>query len=352
MHDHRKALELFHEGLVIPATPLALDEDRKLDEDSMRLLMRYYLAAGSGGIATAVHSTQFAIRDCGLFEPVISLVSQEIDRYEDRTGRTVMKICGACGDIQQAVMEAGIAKANGYDAVLLSPGGLNDRSEEYLINRTEEVAAVMPVIGFYLQSAVGGRVFSYGYWSRIASIDGVIGIKCASFNRYTTFDVMRAVANSPRRDDVTMYTGNDDNIISDFLSEYSFMIDGKPYEKVFEGGLLGHFCVWTEKAVSLLRMVKEARRTGDYGQLLVLGPKITDMNAAVFDPKNGFAGCIPGINEVLRRQGLMSTNLCLDPEETLSPGQAEEITRVTESYPELVDDRFIIENIDKWRNQA
>lgn len=352
MHDHKKALELFHEGLVIPATPLALNEERRMDEESMRLLMRYYLAAGSGGIATAVHSTQFAIRDCGLFEPVISLVSQEIDRYEDRTGHTVMKICGACGDIQQAVKEAGIAKDNGYDAVLLSPGGLNDRSEEYLIKRTEEIASIIPVIGFYLQTAVGGRVFSYDYWSRIASIDGVIGIKCASFNRYTTFDVMRAVAYSPRRDNVTMYTGNDDNIVSDFLSEYSFTVEGKPYRKMFEGGLLGHFCVWTRKAVDLLAMIKEARKTGDYSHLLPLGPSITDMNAAVFDPKNGFAGCIPGINEVLRRQGLMKTNLCLDPEEALSPGQSEEITRVTESYPELVDDRFIMENIDKWRNQA
>ena len=352
MHDHEKALESFHEGLVIPATPLALDEERNMDEESMRLLMRYYLAAGSGGIATAVHSTQFAIRDCGLFEPVISLVSQEIDGYERRTGRTVMKICGACGDIQQAVREACIAKDNGYDAVLLSPGGLNDRSEEYLIKRTEEVSTVLPVIGFYLQTAVGGRVFSYDYWSRIASIDGLIGIKCASFNRYTTFDVMRAVAFSSRREAVTMYTGNDDNIVSDFLSEYTFMVEGKPYTKVFEGGLLGHFCVWTERAVALLRMVKDARRTGEYKQLLALGPKITDMNAAVFDPKNGFAGCIPGINEVLRRQGLMATNLCLDPEETLSTGQAEEITRVTESYPELVDDRFIMENIDRWRNQA
>ena len=333
MHDHIGALRRFHEGTAIPATPLALTEERHFDEETQRRLMRYYLDAGAGGIATAVHSTQFAIRDYGLFEPVLTLVGEEIDRFEAKSGACVVKICGACGPTAQAVREAETARRLGYDAVLLSPGGLGSESEDYMADRTAAVSAVLPVIGFYLQTACGGRRFSTGYWRRVADTPGVIGVKCASFDRYGTIDVMRAVCESPRHDEIAMYTGNDDNIVSDFLSEFRF----GDVEKRFVGGLLGHWCVWTRAAVRLLAEIQEARRTGDFSRLREWGPQITDMNAAVFDPAHGFRGCIPGIHEVLRRQGLMKNILCLDPGEVLSPGQSEEITRVIRAYPHLTD---------------
>lgn len=349
MHDHEKAMEVFRKGTVIPATPLALDEDKHFDEDSQRLLMRYYLHSGAGGIATAVHSTQFSIREHGLFEKVISVVSEEIDSHEEKYGKNIFKVCGVCGPIEQAVKEAGIAKEKGFDAVLVSPGGLKGYSNEYLLERTAAIADVLPVIGFYLQPAVGGRILPYEYWRKMADIPGVIGIKCASFGRYTTCDVMRAVVDSPRCDEITMYTGNDDNIVSDFLSVYKF---GEK-EKRFEGGLLGHWCIWTKKAVELLSCVKDFRATGKgYEFLSAAGPAITDMNSAVFDSVNSFAGCISGIHEVLRRQGLMKNILCLDEIEKLSPGQAEEITRVMESYPQFTDDDFVKENIEKWKTQV
>ncbi|MCQ2412124.1 MAG: dihydrodipicolinate synthase family protein [Sphaerochaetaceae bacterium] len=352
MHDHNKALEVFRNGTAIPATPLALTEDRKFDEATQRLLMRYYLNAGAGGIATAVHSTQFAIRDCGLFEPVISIVSEEVDKYEQSSGRSVIKVCGACGRIEQAVREAEIAKLYGFDAVLLSPGGLGDVDEAYMIERTKAVAKVLPVIGFYLQSACGGRVFSYDYWRQVADTDNVIGIKCASFNRYTTNEVVRAVCNSPRRDQISLYTGNDDNIVSDLVSTFTFQTESGVVSKGFVGGLLGHWCIWTKCAVELLQMAKEAKASGDYSRILALGPQITDMNEAAFDPKNGFKGCIPGIHEVLRRQGLMKNIYCLDEKEVLSVGQSEELTRVIASYPHLIDDDFIAANIETWKRQA
>lgn len=352
MHNHEKALEVFHSGTAIPATPLALTDDRKFDEATQRLLMRYYLNAGAGGIATAVHSTQFAIRDCGLFEPVISIVSEEVDRYEEATGRSVIKVCGACGRIEQAVREAQIAKAHGFDAVLLSPGGLKDVSEAYMVERTKAVAQVLPVIGFYLQSACGGRVFSYDYWRQVADTENVIGIKCASFNRYTTNEVVRAVCNSQRRDQISLYTGNDDNIVSDLVSTFRFQTSEGVVTKRFVGGLLGHWCIWTKCAVDLLQKAKKAILTGDYSEILALGPQITDMNEAAFDPKNGFKGCIPGIHEVLRRQGLMKNIHCLDENEVLSDGQAEELTRVIASYPHLIDDEFIAANIETWKRQA
>lgn len=348
-HDHEKAMEVFRQGTVIPATPLALDENKNFDEESQRLLMRYYLHSGAGGIATAVHSTQFSIREHGLFEKVISVVSEEIDAHEEKYGRHIVKVCGVCGPIEQSVSEAKVAKEKGFDAVLVSPGGLKDYSNEYLLERTAAIASVIPVIGFYLQPAVGGRILPYEYWKRLADIPGVVGIKCASFGRYTTCDVMRGVCESSRCDEVTMYTGNDDNIVSDFLSCYEF--GGK--EKRFEGGLLGHWCVWTKKAVELLESVKEYRATGKGADFLFkAGPAITDMNSAVFDSVNNFAGCISGIHEVLHRQGLMKNIICLDEIEKLSRGQAEEITRVSRSYPQFTDDDFVRENIEKWKNQV
>ncbi len=351
MHDHKRALSLLKQGIVIPATPLALTEDRAFDSKTQRILMRYYLASGVGGIATAVHSTQFAIRDpeYALFEPVIRLVSEEIDRYEEKTDSCIVKICGACGPVKQAVQEASLAKSLGYDAVLLSPGGLNHLSENEMLERTKMVAEVLPVIGFYLQSAVGGRVFSYEYWKALVEIPNLIAIKCASFNRYTTLEVMRAVASSSRPDEITMYTGNDDNIVSDLLTDYKVMTPHGLVSKGFEGGLLGHWCVWAKSAVQLLSSIHEAKRKGTVpSELLSLGAEVTDMNAAVFDPKNNFAGCIPGIHEVLRRQGLFQNRICLDKEEVLSEGQMEELDRVIAAYPHLVDDAFIREHLASW----
>jgi len=342
---------MLKQGVVIPATPLAITKNRTFDTKTQRLLMRYYLACGVGGIATAVHSTQFAIRDAEhrLFEPVIRLVSEEVDAYEEKTGSCVVKICGACGPTAQAVQEARLAKSFGYDAVLLSPGGLNHVSESEMVTRTREVAEVLPVIGFYLQSAVGGRVFSYDYWKALAEIPNLIAIKCASFNRYTTLEVMRAVASSSRPDEITMYTGNDDNIVSDLLTDYKVMTPHGLVSKGFEGGLLGHWCVWAKSAVELLSSIHEAKRKGTVPrELLSLGVEVTDMNAAVFDPKNNFAGCIPGIHEVLRRQGLFQNRLCLDKDEVLSEGQMEELDRVIEAYPHLVDDAFIHEHLASW----
>lgn len=352
MDRHTKALAILHEGTIIPATPLALDENRKFDEEGQRLLMQYYLHCGVGGIATAVHSTQFAIRnpEIGLYEPVLRVVAEEIARYEQKTGRTIVKVAGVCGEAEQACREAEMTRAYGYDAVLLSPGGLAHLSEEELLERTKAVAGVMPVIGFYLQTAVGGRAFTPGYWEKLCAIDNVVAIKCAPFNRYQTLDAVRAAALSPRRDEITLYTGNDDNIVSDLLADYRFTVDGVTYEKSFRGGLLGHWSVWTKGAVELFETVRKAKAEGIVPpELLAMASAVTDANSAVFDARNNFAGCIAGLHEVLRRQGLMKTIYCLDPDETLSPGQAKDIDRICREYPFLCDDGFIAEHLPEWK---
>ena len=354
MNRHEIALKKLAEGTVIPATPLALDENRKLSEDGQRLLMKYYLNCGVGGIATAVHTTQFEIRDpeINLYEPILKLVSEEIDKFEQENDKVIVKVAGVCGPIEQAVKEAELAKKYGYDAVLLSPGGLNHMPESYLIERTKAVAAVMPVIGFYLQTAVGGRVFSFNYWEQVSAIDNVVAIKCASFNRYTTQDVVRAVALSDRCNDITLYTGNDDNIVIDLLTKYKFTKDGKTVVKSFEGGLLGHWSVWTKKAVEIFNMTKEAKKGNTIpAELLTLAAEVTETNSVFFDTANGFKGCIAGLHEVLRRQGLMENIYCLNPEETMSPGQAKELDRIYAAYPHLNDDAFIAENIVAWKNK-
>lgn len=354
MDRHKKALEILKSGTVIPATPLALDENRKIDEAGVRLLMKYYLNSGVGGIATAVHTTQFEIRkpEVGLFEPILGIVSDEIAKYEEQNNKVIVKVAGVCGPVEQAVKEAELAKKYGYDAVLLSPGGLNHFSEDELVFRTQEVAKIMPVIGFYLQTAVGGRVFTYNYWERICAMENVVAIKCASFNRYQTEEVVRAAAMSPRCDDITLYTGNDDNILIDLLTKYKFVKSGKIVEKAFEGGLLGHWSVWTKKAVEIFDMVKKEKNKPCIStELLTLAAQITDSNSAFFDTPNNFSGCIAGLHEVLRRQGLMKNIYCLNPDETLSKGQAAEIDRVYKMYPHLNDDEFIRQNIDKWKAQ-
>ena len=352
MNRHEQALKILKTGTVIPATPLPLNDDRTLNEKGLRLLMNYYLNCGVGGIATAVHTTQFEIRDpkIALLEPVLDIVSKEIDAYEKRTNKVIVKVSGVCGPIEQAVAEAELAKKYGFDAVLLSPGGLNDMSEEYLIERTKAVAKIMPVIGFYLQTAVGGRVFTYDYWEKICDIDNVVAIKCASFNRYQTLDVVRAATFSKRCDDITLYTGNDDNIVIDLMTKYKFIKDGKKVERGFDGGLLGHWSVWTKKAVEIFEKIKiEKEKDSISPEILTLAAEVTDTNSAFFDTANSFKGCIAGLHEILRRQGLMENILCLNPDETMSKGQVEELDRVQRMYPHLNDDEFIKENISDWK---
>jgi hypothetical protein len=348
--DQYKAL---HDGLVIPAHPLALDEHRKLDEQSQRALTRYYMASGAGGIAVGVHSTQFEIRDpaVGLFEPVLRMAAEEV--YRAKLDRPFLKIAGVCGLQQQALEEASLAASLGYDAGLLSMGGLGALSEAQILERTRKVAELIPVIGFYLQPSVGGKVFSFDFWKEFANIPGIIAIKMAPFNRYQTIDVVRAVCYSERRDDIALYTGNDDNIVNDLLTTYRFQVEGKWIEKKIVGGLLGHWAVWTQKAVSLLEEIKQARENAlENGSIntewLTRNVEITESNAAFFDPAHGFAGCIPGIHEVLRRQGLMKGTWCLNPHEQLSPGQAEEIDRMYREYPDLNDDEFVRKHLAEW----
>ena len=317
-----------------------MNDDGSFNEARQRLLIRYYLEAGAGGIATAVHSTQFEIRkpEFNLFERVISIVTDEIDRYETETGKVILKVCGVCGPAEQAVREAELARSLGFDAVLVSPGGLAHLTEEEMLERARKVAEVLPIIGFYLQTAVGGRVFTYDFWCKLAQIPNLKAIKCASFNRYTTLDVMRAITLSGRADEIALYTGNDDNIVVDLLTNYRFTINGKTYTNRFRGGLLGHWSVWTHKVVELFEELRTASASDDY---LTLAAEITDCNAVFFDAANAFKGCIPGMHEILRRQGLVKSIRCLNPEEILSPGQAEEIDRVYAMYPHLNDDAFV-----------
>ncbi|MEG2380407.1 MAG: dihydrodipicolinate synthase family protein [Oscillospiraceae bacterium] len=353
MNRHDIALKILHEGTCIPASPLALNKERKFDENRQRALSRYYLDSGVGGLAIAVHTTQFEIRDnkINLFETVLKCASDEISKYEESSGKTIVKISGVCGETEQAIKEAELAKSYGYDAVLLSPGGLSHLSENELILRTKKVAETIPIIAFYLQPACGGRVFSYNYWEQICEIDGVAAIKAASFDRYLTQDVVRAVTFSKRADKIALYTGNDDNIVMDLLANYEFFKDGKSYKNGFVGGLLGHWSVWTKTAVNMFEMLKKAKKTENItDEIMALANKVTDANSAFFDTANNFEGCIAGLHEVLRRQGLLEGIWCLNPKETLSLGQSEEIDRVYKMYPELNDDEFVKENIEKWLN--
>lgn len=354
MTRHEIALEKLHGGTVIPANPLALDENRQFDEKRQRAIVRYYLDAGVGGLAVAVHTTQFEIRDpkYNLLERVLKVAKEEASKFEAASGETIVMVAGACGPTEQAVAEAQLAKSLGYDAVLLSPGGLNAYSEDYMVERTAAVAAVLPVIGFYLQPSVGGRVFTYNYWERVCATPGVVAIKAAPFNRYCTFDVVRAAALSKRADEIALYTGNDDNIVIDLVSNYKFTVDGKTYEKRFVGGLLGHWSVWTKTAVDMFNKLREIRTEDKISaEVLKLANEVTDTNAAFFDTANGFKGCIAGLHEVLRRQGLFKGIWCLNPEETMSEGQLEEIDRVYKMYPHLNDDEFVKANLAKWLSE-
>lgn len=326
-------------GLVIPAHPLALNRERKLDERRQRALTRYYLEAGAGGVAVGVHTTQFAIRNptIGLFEPVLAIAMEEMRATE------VVKIAGVCGKLQQATSEATMAARLGYDAALLSLGALPDASIAELIEHSRAVASIIPVIGFYLQPSVGGRILPYDFWRKFCEIENVVALKVAPFNRYQSLEVIRAFAESGRTREIALYTGNDDNILLDLLTTCN--MHGQKVR--FSGGLLGHWAVWTKKAVE--HLAKAKRHSKDVpSELLTLAQQITDANAALFDPSHHFHGCIPGIHEILRRQGLLEGRWCLDPNEDLSPGQAHEIDRVCQAYPHLQDDEFVRSHLDEW----
>ncbi len=337
-------------GQAIPALPLALDENRRFSARHERALVRYYAAAGCGGLAVGVHSTQFEIRDPqhGLYRPVLELAAETLDAALATAPRPFIKIAGACGRTPQACAETHLARELGYDAVLLSLAALNDGSEADVLAHCRTVAAELPLIGFYLQPAVGGRVFSLDFWTQFAAIESVLAIKIAPFNRYQTLEVIRGVINAGRYD-IALYTGNDDTIVTDLLSPFPFAQNGERVTRHIVGGLLGHWGVWTQAAVNLLEEIKVARQSATLAtRWLSRAVAVTDMNAAVFDSAHGFAGCIPGILEVLRRQGLVPTNHCLNPHEVLSPGQAAELDRVTAAYPDLTDDAFVATHLDQW----
>jgi dihydrodipicolinate synthase/N-acetylneuraminate lyase len=346
----RKALQA---GLVIPATPLALNAQRRLDERRQRALFRYYIAAGAGGLAVGVHTTQFAIRDpqIGLFEPVLEIGREEMNRADATRAVPLVRIAGVCGNTKQACAEANLIRGLGYHAGLLSLAAMKQSTEDELIAHCRAVAAIIPLVGFYLQPAVGGRVLPISFWQRFAQIENVAAIKMAPFNRYQTIDVMRAIVEAGR-DDIALYTGNDDNIVLDLLTPYRFEVNGNRVERRIVGGLLGHWSVWTTKAVSLLEECHcLSRNESDIpAEMLRRNIEVTDSNAAFFDSAHAFHGCIAGLHEVLRRQGLLEGIWCLDPNEGLSPGQADEVDRVYRSYPHLHDDEFVAAHRDKWLN--
>ncbi len=337
-------------GIAIPAHPLALTAERRLDERRQRGLSRYYIAAGAGGLAVGVHTTQFAIRDprIGLFEPVLQIAAEEMSRADATRSEPLVRIGGICGEAAQALGEAQLLAELGYHAGLLSLGAWKDAEDAALLRHCRSVAEIIPIVGFYLQPAAGGRLLSYRFWREFAEIENVAAIKIAPFNRYQTLDVMRAVAESGRT--IPLYTGNDDNIVMDLLTPYSFSIRGETQEIRMTGGLLGHWAVWTHSAAKLLRECKDvvSGETGVPAELFRRSGEVTDANAAFFDPSHHFHGCIAGLHEVLRRQGLLEGLWCLDANETLSPGQKEEIDRVYAAYPDLNDDDFVREGLDQW----
>ena len=345
-----RAFDALRRGVAIPALPLALTASRRLDERRQRALCRYYVAAGAGGIAAGVHTTQFAIREPehGLFRPVLALVAEELDRADDGRAEPLVRIGGICGPTDRAVLEAETLRDLGYHAGLLSLAGVGPDDDARLAH-CRAVAGVIPIVGFYLQGAVGGPDLPYRFWRRFAEIEDVAAIKIAPFDRYRTVDVVRAVCESGR-DDIALYTGNDDNIVFDLLTPFRFRVGGGVVERRIVGGLLGHWAAWTRRAVELVDACHAAVGRGDGipADLLRLAVATTDANAAIFDAANGFGGCIAGIHEVLRRQGLLEGTWCLRPDEALGPGQLEEIDRIYRSYPELNDDAFVARHRDEW----
>ena len=339
-------LKSLYRGAVIPAHPLALTPQRTLDTRRQRALTRYYVDAGAGGIAVGVHTTQFAIRDAGLFEPVLALAAETANRW---SSWPLIRIAGAIGGTAQAVREAEIARRLGYHAVLLSLAAFRGESEDTLIAHCRRVAAEMPLIGFYLQPAVGGIRLPVTFWRRFAEIDNVIAIKMAPFNRYHTLDVIRGVVTAGAEDRIALYTGNDDTIVFDLIAPVVVRRGDDEVRVRVRGGLLGHWSVWVKGAVALLERIHRAVADDAIdADLLAMAGKVTDCNAALFDVANDFRGCIAGCHEVLRRQGLLEGTWCLDPDEGLSPGQHEEIDRIHIACPELNDDAFVADNLERW----
>jgi dihydrodipicolinate synthase/N-acetylneuraminate lyase len=341
--------EVLRRGTVIPAHPLALTARRRLDERRQVALTRYYLDAGAGGLAVGVHTTQFAIRHpkVGLYRPVLALAADAIGEWERASGREVVRIAGVIGRTPQAVEEARLARSLGYHAGLLGLGALTRASDRELLAHARAVGREIPLMGFYLQPAVGGRRLGYGFWRRFVELEAVLAIKIAPFDRYATADVLRAVADAGRQNEIALYTGNDDSIVADLLSVFPVLPrEGPPVRIRMVGGLLGHWAFWTRKAVLLHEVIESG--TGELANLLSLGAQTTDANGAIFDAANRFRGCIPGIHEILRRQGLLRGRWCLDPAEELSPGQLREIDRVCAAYPHLADDEFVREHRDRW----
>lgn len=344
------------EGLVIPAMPLALDSQRRFDPRRQRALVRYYIDAGAGGLAVGVHTTQFEIRDprFGLFEPVLEKASVDLDAWSAKRGRSILKIAGVCGETAQASREAEFARRCGYHACLLSLGALRDASIPDLLAHCREIAGILPLVGFYLQPAVGGRVLPYEFWRAFAEIENVVAIKIAPFNRYQTLDVIRAVADAGRAEDIALYTGNDDSIVVDLLTRFEFSAPERKQPTLLPmritGGLLGQWAVWTHKAVALLGEIHRLAKSGSPipPEMLTLAAQLTEANAAIFDAAHNFTGCIPGIHYVLQRQGLLAGIWCLNKAEILSPGQQEAIERICQVYPALQDDDFVQANLSTW----
>jgi hypothetical protein len=339
-------LSILRNGTAIPAHPLALDAQRQLDRRRQRALTRYYVDAGVGGLAVGVHTTQFAIRDIGLYEPVLAAAVEESRAWTDRP---LVMVAGVCGKTEQAVAEARTAVRLGYHAGLLSLSALKGADTDTIIEHCRRVSEEIPLVGFYLQPAVGGMSLDATFWERFAAIENVIAIKVAPFNRYRTLDVIRGVVAARAEDRVTLYTGNDDHIVLDLVTPFTVMRDGQPVTMRFRGGLLGHWSVWTRNAVRLLDKLHEAVAHGPIApEILALDSRVTDCNAVFFDVAHDFHGCIAGCHEVLRRQGLLEGTWCIDPNEGLSPGQAEGIDRVSREHADLSDDAFVAENLERW----
>jgi hypothetical protein len=339
-------LSMIRRGVAIPAHPLALDAERRFDRRRQRGLTRYYVNSGVGGLAVGVHTTQFAIREIGLYEPVLAAAMEDSKAWADRP---LVMVAGICGKTEQAVTEAQTAVRLGYHAGLLSLSALKGASTDEIIAHCRRVAEEIPLVGFYLQPAVGGMSLDAAFWEQFAAIENVIAIKVAPFNRYRTLDVVRGVVAARAEERVTLYTGNDDHIVLDLVTPFTAMRDGMPVTVRFKGGLLGHWSVWTRNAVRMLDQLQKAVEAGPLApEILALDARVTDCNSAFFDVAHDFHGCIAGCHEILRRQGLLEGIWCIDPHEGLSPGQLEEIDRVSRDHADLSDDSFVAENLHRW----